>query len=76
MTVVDRVKELIKNRGFQVAPAELESLLLTNEDIADAAVIGKDDEEQGEIPYAFVVRKNKSLTEKQVMEFTNKKVET
>ncbi|MFD7322047.1 4-coumarate--CoA ligase family protein [Streptomyces sp. NPDC059875] len=54
--VVDRVKELIKYKGFQVAPAELEALLLTHEGIADAAVIGVNDEEGAEIPKAFVVR--------------------
>ncbi|EDY47954.1 4-coumarate-CoA ligase, partial [Streptomyces clavuligerus] len=51
--VVDRVKELIKYKGFQVAPAELEALLLTHGGIADAAVIGVYDEDEGtEIPHA------------------------
>ncbi|WP_137994129.1 4-coumarate--CoA ligase family protein [Streptomyces vilmorinianum] len=54
--VVDRVKELIKYKGFQVAPAELEALLLTHEGIADAAVIGVTDEAGNEIPKAYVVR--------------------
>ncbi|MEU3481164.1 4-coumarate--CoA ligase family protein [Streptomyces sp. NPDC033754] len=54
--VVDRVKELIKYKGFQVAPAELEALLLTHAGIADAAVIGVTDAEGTEIPKAFVVR--------------------
>ncbi|MFC8271300.1 4-coumarate--CoA ligase family protein [Streptomyces sp. NPDC057271] len=54
--VVDRVKELIKYKGFQVAPAELEALLLTHEGIADAAVIGVTDEDGTEIPKAYVVR--------------------
>ena len=54
--IVDRLKELIKYKGFQVPPAELEALLLTNTAIADAAVIGVPDEEAGEIPKAFVVR--------------------
>ncbi|MFD3943070.1 4-coumarate--CoA ligase family protein [Streptomyces sp. NPDC058579] len=54
--VVDRVKELIKYKGFQVAPAELEALLLTHESIADAAVIGVTDEDGTEIPKAYVVR--------------------
>ncbi len=54
-TVVDRVKELIKYKGYQVAPAELEALLLQHERITDAAVIGRPDEEAGEIPVAFVV---------------------
>jgi 4-coumarate--CoA ligase len=53
--VVDRLKELIKYKGFQVPPAELEALLLTHPAVADAAVIGVPDEEAGEIPAAFVV---------------------
>ena len=53
--VVDRVKELIKYKGFQVAPAEVEGVLLTHPKIADCAVIGVPDEEAGEIPKAFVV---------------------
>jgi acyl-CoA synthetase (AMP-forming)/AMP-acid ligase II len=55
--IVDRVKELIKYKGFQVPPAELEALLLTHPAIADCAVIPVDDEEAGEIPKAFVVTK-------------------
>jgi 4-coumarate--CoA ligase len=55
--VVDRLKELIKYKGFQVAPAELESLLLTHPAVADAAVVGLPDEEAGEIPVAYVVLK-------------------
>ncbi|WP_032401849.1 4-coumarate--CoA ligase family protein [Rhodococcoides fascians] len=54
--IVDRLKELIKYKGYQVPPAELEALLLTHEEIADAAVIGVLDDEGEEIPKAFVVR--------------------
>lgn len=54
--VVDRVKELIKYKGFQVAPAELEALLLTHPGIADAAVIGVYNDDGNEVPHAFVVR--------------------
>jgi acyl-CoA synthetase (AMP-forming)/AMP-acid ligase II len=54
-TIVDRLKELIKYKGFQVAPAELEALLVSHPDIADAAVIGVPDDEAGEAPKAFVV---------------------
>jgi len=54
--VVDRVKELIKYKGYQVAPAELEAVLLTSPDVADAAVIGVYDERGDEVPKAFVVR--------------------
>ena len=55
--VVDRVKELIKYKGLQVAPAELEAVIITHPDIADAAVIPSPDEEAGEVPKAFVVLK-------------------
>ena len=55
--IVDRLKELIKYKGFQVAPAELEALLLTHPGVADAAVIGVPDDEAGEVPKAFVVMK-------------------
>ncbi|MFJ8107397.1 4-coumarate--CoA ligase family protein [Streptomyces sp. NPDC096132] len=54
--VVDRVKELIKYKGFQVAPAELEALLLTHPAVADAAVIGVYNDDGNEVPHAFVVR--------------------
>ena len=66
----DRLKELIKYKGYQVAPAELEALLLTHPDISDAAVIPKPDVEAGEIPKAFVVVKpGASATEAAIMDF-------
>jgi acyl-CoA synthetase (AMP-forming)/AMP-acid ligase II len=55
--IVDRTKELIKYKGLQVAPAELEALLLTHPAVLDAAVVRRADEEAGEVPKAFVVRK-------------------
>ena len=55
--VTDRLKELIKVKGFQVAPAELEALLQTHVHVLDAAVIGVPDDEAGEVPLAFVVGK-------------------
>ncbi|MFB6714892.1 MULTISPECIES: AMP-binding protein [unclassified Streptomyces] len=55
--VVDRVKELIKYKGYQVAPAELEALLLGHEAIADAAVIGVHDAQGNEVPKAYLVRR-------------------
>lgn len=58
--IVDRVKELIKYKGFQVAPAELEAILLTHPAVADAAVIPCKDEEAGEVPKAFVVMKSET----------------
>jgi acyl-CoA synthetase (AMP-forming)/AMP-acid ligase II len=53
--IVDRAKELIKYKGYQVAPAELEGVLLTHPCVADCAVIGSPDPEAGEVPKAFVV---------------------
>jgi acyl-CoA synthetase (AMP-forming)/AMP-acid ligase II len=68
--VVDRVKELIKYKGYQVAPAELEAVLLTSPDIADAAVIGVYDERGDEVPKAFVVRApGSTATEDDVLAF-------
>jgi acyl-CoA synthetase (AMP-forming)/AMP-acid ligase II len=55
--IVDRTKELIKYKGLQVAPAELEALLVTHPAVLDAAVVRKADEEAGEVPKAFVVLK-------------------
>jgi len=53
--IVDRTKELIKYKGLQVAPAELEALLQTHPSVLDAAVVRKADEEAGEVPKAFIV---------------------
>jgi acyl-CoA synthetase (AMP-forming)/AMP-acid ligase II len=66
--IVDRVKELIKYKGFQVAPAELEAVLLSHPAIADAAVIPCADEEAGEVPKAFVVLKGEASA-KEIMDF-------
>jgi acyl-CoA synthetase (AMP-forming)/AMP-acid ligase II len=55
--IVDRVKEMIKYKAYQVAPAELEALLVSHPAVADAAVIGIPDAEAGEAPKAFVVRR-------------------
>ncbi|TPW70645.1 AMP-binding protein [Schumannella sp. 10F1B-5-1] len=69
--IVDRLKELIKYKGYQVPPAELEALLLTHPEISDAAVVGAADEEAGEVPKAFVVRiEGSTLDEQAVMDFT------
>ncbi|KAH7659069.1 4-coumarate--CoA ligase protein [Dioscorea alata] len=73
--IVDRVKELIKFKGFQVPPAELEALLLSHPAIADAAVVPQKDEVAGEVPVAFIVRaKDSDLTEEVVKEFIAKQV--
>ena len=68
LTVVDRLKELIKVKGFQVAPAELESILLKHPQIADVAVIPVADENCGEVPKAIIVRRG-SLTADEVIAF-------
>jgi 4-coumarate--CoA ligase len=54
-TIVDRLKELIKYKGYQVPPAELEAVLIAHPAVADCAVIGVPDEEAGELPKGFVV---------------------
>ena len=71
--VVDRLKELIKYSGYQVAPAELEAVLVSHPAITDAAVIPSPDEEHGEIPKAFVVRKGE-LSEQEVMDYVAARV--
>ncbi|WKX93378.1 hypothetical protein Q1695_010991 [Nippostrongylus brasiliensis] len=72
--IVDRLKELIKVKGLQVAPAELEDILLSHKEIKDAAVIGVPDEKTGEKPRAYVVAANSQLTEGQVQRFIEEKV--
>ncbi|KAF2074146.1 hypothetical protein CYY_004549 [Polysphondylium violaceum] len=73
--VVDRVKELIKFKGFQIPPAELEALLLSHPMISDACVVGIDSGDVGEVPRAYVVLKpNQKLTDKELHEWVNKKV--
>ena len=71
--IVDRAKELIKYKGFQVAPAELEAMLLTHPAVADAAVIPSPDEEAGEVPKAFVVLKGEA-TERELKEYVAARV--
>jgi acyl-CoA synthetase (AMP-forming)/AMP-acid ligase II len=75
LRIVDRMKELIKYKGYQVAPAELEALLLTHPAIGDAAVIGRPDEEAGEVPKAFVVTAgDATITPEEVMGFVAERV--
>ena len=72
---MDRAKELIKVKGMQVAPAELEAALLTHSEIADCAVVPILSERSGELPKAFVVRtdtdEGKALTQDQVIHFVD-----
>ncbi|RWW40332.1 hypothetical protein BHE74_00054257 [Ensete ventricosum] len=70
-----RLKEIIKYKGFQVAPAELEALLIAHHDIADAAVVPMKDEVAGEVPVAFVVRSSGSqITEDEIKRYVSKQV--
>jgi acyl-CoA synthetase (AMP-forming)/AMP-acid ligase II len=71
--IVDRLKELIKFKGLQVAPAELEAVLLSHPSIADAAVVPCADEEAGEIPKAFVVLKAETSDE-EIMKYVAERV--
>ncbi|MCO5572452.1 hypothetical protein L7F22_026207 [Adiantum nelumboides] len=73
--IVERIKELIKYKGFQVPPAELEAILISHPDINDAAVVPVPDEEAGEIPAACVVlAPGSSLTKEDVLKFIASKV--
>jgi len=72
--LTDRLKELIKYKGFQVAPAELEATLLTHPGITDVAVIGVPNAEAGEIPMAFIVATAEPMTLEAVQEFLSGKL--
>ena len=71
--IVDRVKELIKYKAYQVAPAELEAILVSHKAIVDAAVIPSPDEEAGEIPKGFVVL-NQDMDPQEIMDFVAEQV--
>ncbi|KAL5798613.1 hypothetical protein ACOSQ2_003433 [Xanthoceras sorbifolium] len=73
--IVDRIKEIIKYKGFQIAPADLEAVLICHPEILDVAVTAAMDEESGEIPVAFVVRRHgSSLTQDAVIHYLAQKV--
>lgn len=73
--IVDRLKELIKYKGYQVPPAELEAVLLTHPKIREVAVVGLPDANAGELPLAFVVTQpGVDLTQKEVVEFVKSKI--
>ncbi len=73
--IVDRAKEMIKYKGYQVAPAELESLLMEHPAVLDAAVIPKQDFEAGEVPKAFIVLKpNAQASAEELMLFVSERV--
>ena len=71
--IVDRLKELIKYKGYQVAPAEMEALLLAHPAVADAAVIPSPDDEAGELPKAYLVRKE-AVSEQAIMDWVAERV--
>lgn len=73
--VTDRVKELIKVKGYQVPPAELEEIVRSYDEVSDVAVIGIPHELHGEVPRAYVVpKKGKSVNTKKLDEFVSSKV--
>lgn len=73
--IVDRLKELIKCKGYQVAPAELEGLLISHSQILDAAVVPKPDREAGQVPIAYLVRAPGSkLSEQEIITWVSRKV--
>lgn len=75
LTLHDRLKELIKVNAFQVAPAEVEAILLTHPQIADAGVVGQPDEEAGERPVAYVVSAaGASLEEEAIQTFVHERL--
>ncbi|WP_019203568.1 AMP-binding protein [Tsukamurella sp. 1534] len=73
--VVDRLKELIKYKGYQVPPAELEALLLTHPAVADVAVVAHPDEEAGEIPRAFIVpQQGASASSEEIIDWVRSRI--
>jgi acyl-coenzyme A synthetase/AMP-(fatty) acid ligase len=73
VVLVDRVKELIKYKGYQVAPAELEAVLIQHPAVAEAAVVGRPDEEAGEVPKAFVALSGEA-TDEEIIAFVAERV--
>jgi acyl-CoA synthetase (AMP-forming)/AMP-acid ligase II len=78
VTVTDRKKEMIKFKGFSVAPAQIEALLLEHPAVADVAVIAKPDEEAGEVPKAYVVLREgyEQQSADELMKWVNGKIAT
>ncbi|KAK4884446.1 hypothetical protein RN001_000717 [Aquatica leii] len=73
--IVDRLKELIKYKGFQVSPVEVENLLLKHPSVKDCGVIGIPDDRCGQLPSALVVRKpNSDVTEEELIKFVAEKI--
>ena len=75
VTILDRKKEMIKYKGYQIAPAELEALLLEHPAVMDSAVIPKRDAESGEVPKAFVLlRQGQQISPEELMRFVEERV--
>lgn len=74
VTIADRIKDMIISGGENVYPAEIENVLMTHPDIAEAAVIGKTSEKWGESPFAIVVKTNDALTESEILEYCQGKL--
>ncbi|XP_050377411.1 4-coumarate--CoA ligase-like 6 [Argentina anserina] len=73
--ILDRIKEIIKYKGFQIAPADLEAVLISHPEILDVGITGATDEECGEVPVAFVVKKHDSkLSQKDIMDYVARQV--
>lgn len=72
--IIDRLKELIKVKGFQVSPSELEDLIRRHPGVVDVGVIGIPDDRAGELPRAYVVRKSRNVLEESIIEFVDEKV--
>src|SRR5690606_41296949 len=72
--IVDRKKDMILVSGFNVYPNEIEDVVASHPGVLEAAVIGVPDEHAGEIPKVFVVRKDKTLTERDIIDFCRDKL--
>ena len=73
----DRVKEVIKYKGYTIAPFELEALLMKHEAVLDVAVVGKPDKEAGEIPKAYIVLKPEyrgKISEDEIIEWVRERI--
>jgi 4-coumarate--CoA ligase len=71
--IVDRLKELIKVKGLQVAPSELEDLIRRCPGVEDVAVVGVPDDRAGELPRAYVVRKNRQVLEESIVDWVKER---
>ncbi|KAF2895384.1 hypothetical protein ILUMI_10791, partial [Ignelater luminosus] len=74
--IVDRLKELIKYKGFQVSPSELESIIMSHSAVSDVGVVGIPDERAGELPMAYVVLKDgfNDISEETIVDYVSEHV--